>query len=79
MQDLVLLFMTSARDPGIVPRNTRAQPDEADEFLGSNTPSMDWSSGRTLRMRSRRTKDVVVNGFMVKMKFCETCLRYRLP
>jgi palmitoyltransferase ZDHHC9/14/18 len=41
MQDLVFLFMTSARDVGIVPRNTRVPPDKADEFLGSNTPSMD--------------------------------------
>ncbi|KAK3136044.1 hypothetical protein QOZ80_5BG0427290 [Eleusine coracana subsp. coracana] len=78
IMDLVFLFMTSARDPGIVPRNTRAPP-EADELLGSNTPSMDWSGGRTPRMRFRRTKDVIVNGFTVKVKFCETCLRYRPP
>uniref|UniRef100_A0A0E0BEY3 S-acyltransferase n=1 Tax=Oryza glumipatula TaxID=40148 RepID=A0A0E0BEY3_9ORYZ len=76
--DLFFLFMTSARDPGIVPRNTRAPP-EADEFLGSTTPSMEWSSGRTPRMRFRRAKDVTVNGFTVKVKFCETCLRYRPP
>uniref|UniRef100_A0A0E0F285 S-acyltransferase n=1 Tax=Oryza meridionalis TaxID=40149 RepID=A0A0E0F285_9ORYZ len=76
--DLFFLFMTSARDPGIVPRNTRAPP-EADEFLGSTTPSMEWSSGRTPRMRFRRSKDVTVNGFTVKVKFCETCLRYRPP
>ncbi|KAK3119665.1 hypothetical protein QOZ80_9AG0673530 [Eleusine coracana subsp. coracana] len=78
IMDLVFLFMTSSRDPGIVPRNTRAPP-EADELLGSNTPSMDWSSGRTPQMRFRRTKDVIVNGFTVKVKFCETCLRYRPP
>uniref|UniRef100_A0A0D3HHU8 S-acyltransferase n=1 Tax=Oryza barthii TaxID=65489 RepID=A0A0D3HHU8_9ORYZ len=76
--DLFFLFMTSARDPGIVPRNTRAPP-ETDEFLGSTTPSMEWSSGRTPRMRFRRAKDVTVNGFTVKVKFCETCLRYRPP
>ncbi|KAK3118321.1 hypothetical protein QOZ80_9BG0697220 [Eleusine coracana subsp. coracana] len=74
IMDLVFLFMTSARDPGIVPRNTRA-PAEADELLGSNTPSMDWSSGRTPQMIFHRTKDVIVNGFTVKVKFCETCLR----
>ncbi|XP_062203271.1 probable protein S-acyltransferase 4 isoform X2 [Phragmites australis] len=78
IMDMVFLFMTSARDPGIVPRNTRAPP-EADELLGTSTPSMDWSNGRTPRMRFRRTKDVIVNGFAVKVKFCETCLRYRQP
>ncbi|KAF0907271.1 hypothetical protein E2562_015773 [Oryza meyeriana var. granulata] len=76
--DLFFLFMTSVRDPGIVPRNTRAPP-EADELLGSTTPSIEWSSGRTPRMRFRRAKDVTVNGFTVKVKFCETCLRYRPP
>jgi len=79
MQDLVFLFMTSARDPGIVPRNTRAPPEADELLLGSNTPSMDWSDGRTPRMRFRRPKDVIVNGFMVKVKFCETCLHYRPP
>nr|BAJ89484.1 predicted protein [Hordeum vulgare subsp. vulgare] len=77
--DLFFLFMTSARDPGIVPRNTRAPPPEADERNLPATPSMEWSVGGTPRMRSRRTKDVNVNGFTVKLKFCETCLRYRPP
>ncbi|KAL5225545.1 hypothetical protein ABZP36_012184 [Zizania latifolia] len=76
--DLLFLLTTSASDPGIVPRNTRAPP-EADEFHGSTTPSMEWSNGRTPRMRFRRTKDVIVNGFTVKVKFCETCLRYCPP
>uniref|UniRef100_A0ACD5YIR7 Uncharacterized protein n=1 Tax=Avena sativa TaxID=4498 RepID=A0ACD5YIR7_AVESA len=77
--DLFFLFMTSARDPGIVPRNTRAPPPEADERQLPTTPSMEWSMGGTPRMRFRRTKDVIVNGFTVKLKFCETCLRYRPP
>uniref|UniRef100_A0A453KB88 S-acyltransferase n=1 Tax=Aegilops tauschii subsp. strangulata TaxID=200361 RepID=A0A453KB88_AEGTS len=71
--------MTSARDPGIVPRNTRAPPPEADERNLPATPSMEWSVGGTPRMRFRRTKDVNVNGVTVKLKFCETCLRYRPP
>lgn len=79
LMDLFFLFMTSARDPGIVPRNTRAPPPEADERNLPATPSMEWSVGGTPRMRFRRTKDVNVNGFTVKLKFCETCLRYRPP
>nr|CAB3459264.1 unnamed protein product [Digitaria exilis] len=79
IMDMVFLFMTSARDPGIVPRNTRAPPEADDLLLGSSTPSMDWSGGTTPRMRFRRTKDAIVNGFTVKVKFCETCLRYRPP
>lgn len=79
LQDLFFLFMTSARDPGIVPRNTRAPPPEADERNLPATPSMEWSVGGTPRMRFRRTKDVIVNGFTGKLKFCETCLRYRPP
>ncbi|KAL5204773.1 hypothetical protein ABZP36_009644 [Zizania latifolia] len=70
--------MTSARDSGIVPRNIRAPP-EADELHGSTTPSMEWSNGRTPRTRFHRTKDVIVNGSIVKVKFCEACLRYRSP
>nr|CAB3488980.1 unnamed protein product [Digitaria exilis] len=69
IMDMVFLFMTSARDPGIVPRNTRAPPEADDLLLGSNTPSMDWSGGRTPRMRFRRTKDVIVNGFTVKTTY----------
>ncbi|GJN07082.1 hypothetical protein PR202_ga24875 [Eleusine coracana subsp. coracana] len=74
---LIVILTTIMR-----PRNSTEEhraPPEADELLGSNTPSMDWSSGRTPQMRFRRTKDVIVNGFTVKVKFCETCLRYRPP
>src|SRR5437762_2396401 len=65
-------------DPGIVPRNTRALPG-ADEWPGSNTSSMVSSSRKTPQTRFCRTKDVIVNSFTVKVKFCKTCLRYRPP
>ncbi|KAG5552744.1 hypothetical protein RHGRI_010743 [Rhododendron griersonianum] len=38
MQDLTFLFLTSSRDPGIVPRNSR--PPESDEGYGIGTPSI---------------------------------------
>ncbi|PON99132.1 Zinc finger, DHHC-type, palmitoyltransferase [Trema orientale] len=74
--DLTLLFLTSSRDPGIVPRNTRPlEPDEADV----PTPSMEWVNGRTPHLKLPRTKDVVVNGHTIKVKYCDTCLLYRPP
>ncbi|GKV32683.1 hypothetical protein SLEP1_g41275 [Rubroshorea leprosula] len=73
--DFIFLFMTSAGDPGILPRNSH--PVELDEGL-SSTPSMDWANNRTY-LKIPRMKDVIVNGHTVKVKFCETCLLYRLP
>ncbi|XP_042375094.1 probable protein S-acyltransferase 4 [Zingiber officinale] len=71
--------MTSIRDPGIVPRNSRPPEAEESSFNGAAaTPSMEWT-GRTPRMRLPRTKDVMVDGFAVKVKYCETCMVYRPP
>jgi len=75
--DMFFLFLTSSRDPGIIPRNTI--PPEADETFDLNTPSMEWVNGRTPHLKLPRTKDVLVNGHTVKVKFCDTCLLYRPP
>ncbi|RVX04917.1 putative protein S-acyltransferase 4 [Vitis vinifera] len=75
--DLMFLFVTSSRDPGIVPRNSK--PPELDEAFDVTTPSMEWVNGRTPHLKLPRTKDVLVNGHIVKVKYCDTCLLYRPP
>ncbi|GJW90391.1 probable protein S-acyltransferase 4 isoform X2 [Tanacetum coccineum] len=77
VKDIIFLFMTSSRDPGIVPRNT--SPPEPDETNGANTPSMEWTHGRTPHLRLPRTKETVVNGHTIKVKYCDTCMLYRPP
>ncbi|CAI5965250.1 unnamed protein product [Closterium sp. NIES-65] len=66
-EDLCVLLFTSSRDPGIVPRNT--QPPEPDGDVEAPRPS----GGRRLP----RTKDVVIKGKTVKVKYCDTCMLYR--
>ncbi|KAF9679476.1 hypothetical protein SADUNF_Sadunf06G0018900 [Salix dunnii] len=75
--NLVFIFLTSFRDPGIVRRNTR--PTESDESGGADAQSMEWVSGRTSNLRLPRTKDVMVNGHTMKVKYCDTCLLFRPP
>ncbi|KAK7290731.1 hypothetical protein RIF29_05360 [Crotalaria pallida] len=75
--DLLFLILTSARDPGIVPRNSK--PPEFDDTFDIPTPSMEWINGSTPHLKLPRTKDIIVNGHTVKVKFCDTCLLYRPP
>ncbi|XP_027351117.1 probable protein S-acyltransferase 1 [Abrus precatorius] len=75
-KDFMFLFMTSGRDPGIIPRNATL-PDSDD--LDTNTASMEWVNNKTPNLKLPRVKDVIVNGHTVKVKFCDTCLLYRPP
>ncbi|EXC29154.1 putative S-acyltransferase [Morus notabilis] len=70
---LVLLLLTSGRDPGIIPRN--AHPPEPEGYDGS----MDVGAGQTPQLRLPRIKEVEVNGMTVKIKYCDTCMLYRPP
>ena len=69
--------MTSARDPGIILRNSK--PSEPDESFNIKTPSLEWVNNKVGNMKLPRIKDVKVNGYTVKVKFCDTCLLYRPP
>ncbi|ONM22795.1 putative protein S-acyltransferase 7 [Zea mays] len=72
--DLTLLLLTSGRDPGIVPRNTHPPEPEAIDM------NNDAGNGQTpQQLRLPRTKDVIVNGTIVKVKYCDTCMLYRPP
>ncbi|KAJ0755271.1 putative protein S-acyltransferase [Helianthus annuus] len=71
---LTMLLVTSGRDPGIVPRNTR--PPEPEVVLDQ---SLDVGPGQTPQLRPPRFKEVTVNGLTVKVKYCDTCMLYRPP
>ncbi|KAL0674986.1 hypothetical protein Bca4012_002967 [Brassica carinata] len=71
---LILLFLTSARDPGIVPRNLHP-PEE--ELCYEATVSADGRQAPTVQIP--RTKEVMVYGVPVRVKYCDTCMLYRPP
>ncbi|CAG7911971.1 unnamed protein product [Brassica rapa] len=66
------------RDPGIIPRN-KTSVNLEDGSNSSLTQSMEWVNNKTPHLKIPRTKDVFVNGYTIKVKFCETCLLYRPP
>ncbi|CAN1731023.1 Protein S-acyltransferase 8, partial [Linum perenne] len=73
---LALLFITSARDPGILPRNLHP-PEE--EFRYESAASAEAGGRQTPSLQFPRTKEVMVNGIPVRVKYCDTCMLYRPP
>ncbi|PIM97578.1 DHHC-type Zn-finger protein [Handroanthus impetiginosus] len=73
---IVLLFLTSGRDPGIIPRNPHPpDPDDCD----TSSLSTDWLGSQSSAPVIPPTKNVMVNGIVVKVKYCQTCMLYRPP
>ncbi|TKY60554.1 S-acyltransferase 7 [Spatholobus suberectus] len=68
---LITLVVTSARDPGIVPRN--AHPPEPEDYHWTDNSN----NGQSPLTPLPRTKDVIANGIIVKIKYCDTCMLYR--
>ncbi|TVT97258.1 hypothetical protein EJB05_57505 [Eragrostis curvula] len=87
--DVVVLVLTSGRDPGIIPRNAR--PPDPEDFSTTTTAAAESSaspaaaSTATGQQQLRPswslppTRDVTVNGTTVKVKYCHTCMLYRPP
>ncbi|KAH6809822.1 DHHC-type zinc finger family protein [Perilla frutescens var. frutescens] len=72
---LVLLFLTSGTDPGIIPRSP--QPPELDD--DSSGISTDWGGSQSSAHGMPLTRNVTINGIFVKVKYCQTCMLYRPP
>lgn len=72
----MLLLCTSARDPGVIPRNSHP-PEE--EFCYESSASAEAGGRQTPSLQFPRTKEVIVNGYPVRVKYCETCMLYRPP
>uniref|UniRef100_A0A1D1Z1W2 S-acyltransferase n=1 Tax=Anthurium amnicola TaxID=1678845 RepID=A0A1D1Z1W2_9ARAE len=73
---LVLLLITSARDPGIIPRASHP-PEE--EFCYDSSNATEVGGRHTPSVQFPRFKEVMVHGRPVKVKYCDTCMLYRPP
>lgn len=73
---IVLLFLTSGIDPGIIPRNNQPPDQQLDD--DSSGLSTDWGSQSSTHGVAL-TKNVYINGIVVKVKYCQTCMLYRPP
>ncbi|XP_062197810.1 probable protein S-acyltransferase 6 [Phragmites australis] len=79
--DVVVLVLTSGRDPGIIPRNARPpDPEDRPGTDSSASPAAAGAGGGGGALWSLPpTRDVYVNGMVVKVKYCHTCMLYRPP
>ncbi|CAK7337822.1 unnamed protein product [Dovyalis caffra] len=70
------LVQMPACDPGIVPRNLHPPKEE---ICYNSSTSVDINGRHTPTPHLPCTKLVTVNGFLVKVKYCDTLMIYRPP
>ncbi|XAR48262.1 Protein S-acyltransferase [Bertholletia excelsa] len=71
----VLLIITSGTDPGIIPRNS-CPPDTDDDVSSMST---EWAGSQNGVYNLPPIKEVMINGMIVRVKYCQTCMLYRPP
>ncbi|KAJ4973255.1 hypothetical protein NE237_006429 [Protea cynaroides] len=74
---IILLFLISGKDPGIIPRNPH--PPELEDEGDDSGLTTGWAGNQSGAPSLPPTKDVLVNGMIVKVKYCQTCMLYRPP
>ncbi|XP_042295225.1 palmitoyltransferase ZDHHC18 isoform X3 [Sceloporus undulatus] len=65
------LLQTSFRDPGILPRATPSEAADLEKWIDN--------MGTSTYRPPARTMEVVINKYMVKLKYCYTCKMFRPP
>ncbi|XP_039589590.1 palmitoyltransferase ZDHHC18 isoform X1 [Passer montanus] len=83
------LLQTSFRDPGILPRATPSEAADLEKRIGNLLehlrpaavlPHSDGDSmGSSTYRPPARTMEVVINKYVVKLKYCYTCKMFRPP